>query len=271
MKSRDIEVISTNGALGAEIAGIDLRHPLSEQLIGRIRQALLDHCVIFFRKQNITEEQQVRFTGYFGPPEEHVREQDDRPVKEIFIISNVRKDGRPIGALGNEEVDFHSDLSYLRKPGTLSLLYAVEVPSTGGATQWINCYRAYDELEEELKQRLKGLRAVHRHPVETQNPPQPVDHPVVRTHPETSRKSLYVSPHMTQSIRGVGQTESRDLLERLFRHLTQPRFIWTHDWQVGDLVVWDNRPTMHRRQYFPPTERRIMKRTQIFGQEIPQE
>ena len=265
-----MEVIATTGALGAEIKGLDLRHPLSEDQIGLIRQALLGHCVVFFRGQTITEKQQVRFTSYFGLPVEHVRQQPNRLLKEIFIVSNVQQDGHAIGALGNREIDFHSDLSYLKKPGTLSLLYTVETPKVGGATQWVNCYAAYEALTDELTQRLIGLRAIHRHPIESQNPRQPVDHPVVRTHPETGRKALYISPHLTKSIVGLSKTESRELLDRLFSHATQGRFVWTHQWIVGDLVVWDNRSTMHRRKFFPPTERRIMKRTQIFGQEVPQ-
>ena len=264
-----IRVIPTGGALGAEIRGVDLRYPLADDSARCVRQALLDHCVVFCRDQQITEEQQVRFTRYFGTPVEHVREQPDRSIKEIFIVSNVLADGQPIGALGHAEISFHSDLSYLPKPGTFSFLYAVEVPKTGGATQWANCYAAYEALDDELKARLKGLRAVHRHYIEDHNPPELVHHPIVRTHPETGRKALFVGPHLTKSIVGLSESESRKLLDRLFQHVTQPRFVWTHHWKVGDLIVWDNRPTMHRREPFPATERRIMKRTQIFGDEIP--
>lgn len=264
-----MEIIPSGGALGAEIRGADLRERLSESAITQIRQALLEHLVIYFRGLRISDEDQVRFTNYFGTAVEHVRKQPERPVKEIFIISNVTEDGEPIGALANHEVSFHSDLSYLKKPGTLSFLYAVEVPQHGGNTQWCNCYAAYDALDDAMKARLDGLRAIHRHYEEAQNPPELVDHPVVRTIPETGRKSLYVGPHLTKSIVGVSESESRQLLETLFEHVLQPRFIWTHQWQVGDLVVWDNRCTMHRREPFPDNERRIMNRTQIFGDEIP--
>ena len=264
-----IQVIPTGAALGAEVQGLDLSHPLPDDSVRRIRQALLEHCVIFFRNQEITDAEQVRFTNSFGKSVEHVRKQRERPIKEIFIISNVQIDGQPIGALGNDEVAFHSDLSYLKKPGTISVLYAVELPKTGGATQWLNCSTAYEALEEEIKQRLSGLRAVHRHYVEAQNPPELVDHPVVRTHSETGRKSLYVGPHLTKSIVGLSEPESRRLLDRLFEHLIQPQFIWTHHWQIDDLVVWDNRPTLHRRESFPADQRRIMKRTQVLSEEVP--
>ena len=264
-----VEVIPSGGALGAEIRGLDLRLPLDAGTVGQLRRALLDHCVLAFRDQTIGEADQVRLTGYFGPAVEHVRRQPDRPVKEIFLISNIEENGQPIGALGHGELSFHSDLSYLRRPGTLSLLYAVEVPESGGSTQWCNGYAAYEELDDGLKTEVHGLRAIHRHPVEDQNPPEPVDHPVVRTHPETGRRTLYVGPHLTRSIVGMEPAESRALLDRLFAHMTQPRFVWTHHWCVGDLVMWDNRATMHRREPFPADQRRLMKRTQVLGEEVP--
>jgi taurine dioxygenase len=226
---------------------------------------------LFFRNQHISEADQVRFTSYFGRPVEHVREQPDRPIKEIFYISNIVENGQPIGALGNEELTFHSDLSYLPQPGRISVLYAVELPKVGGATQWCNCYAAYDALEEDIKARLRGLRAVHRHAIDSQNHPTTVTQPVVRTHPETGRKALFISPQFTQYIVGLNHEESRVLLDRLFSHMTQPQFVWTHEWQLGDVVMWDNRPTMHRREPFPARERRLLKRTQIFNDETPYE
>jgi len=267
--STALNVVPTGGALGAQIADIDLTQPLLPDQVGQVRTALLDYGVVFFRNQRISEPDQVRFTSYFGQPVEHVRKQRARPVPEIFIISNVKEDGEPIGALGHGEVSFHSDLSYLRQPGTLSVLYAVEIPQEGGQTQWCNCTAAYADLDSDIKRRIKHLRAVHRHYVEEQNPPEMIDHPVVRTHPETGRKSLYVGPHLTKHIVGMKSGESAELLALLYAHLEQPRFIWTHEWQVGDLVLWDNRPTMHRRLPFPAHQRRLMKRTQIFNDEIP--
>ena len=266
-----LQALPTGGALGAEIQGVDLSQSLLPEVVQGVRGALLDHGVIFFRNQKISEEDQVRFTNYLGPAVEHVRKQRPREVKEIFIISNVTEDGEPIGALGNEDIGFHSDLSYLPQPGTISTLYAVELPSTGGATQWCNGYAACAALDDELKTQLKGVRAVHLHPVESQNPPEPADHPVVCTHPETGRQALYVGPHLTRYLVGKSETESRELLQRLFDHMFQPRFIWAHDWRLDDLVVWDNRCTMHRRPSFPAAERRVMKRTQVFSDAIPQE
>jgi taurine dioxygenase len=263
----DIQIIPTGGALGAEVRGLDLSRPLSAEQVNRLRAAFLDHCVLFFRDQRISEEDQVRFSRYFGNPVPHVREQADRPIQEIFIISNVQENGKPIGALGNEELQFHSDLAYMQKPGSISILYAVEVPETGGDTIWANAYASYDALDEDLKQRLAGRRAIHRHSRPQQNPPVPASHPVFRTHPETGRKVLYVSPHFTRYIEGIGEEESRELLDRLIAHGTHPRFSWRHQWRVGDLLMWDNRCTMHRRESFDDNQRRLMKRTQMFGDE----
>lgn len=266
-----LTIIPTGGALGAEIKGCDLANPLSPEQAAQVRQAMLDHGVIFFRGQTLTDENMVRFTAYFGQPVPHVRKQRERRVKEIFIISNVKENGEPIGELGDELIPFHSDLSYLERPGTLSVLYAIEVPAAGGQTQWCNCTAAYAALGDELKHRLQGLRAVHRHHVEAQNPIEHIAHPIARTHPETGRRSLYVGPHLTRYIAGLDAEVSNALLAELYAHLEQPRFVWTHEWQVGDLVLFDNRPTMHRRLAFPSDQRRLMKRTQIFNDEIPVE
>ena len=266
-----VKIIPTNAALGAQIEDLDLARPLSQTVAAQLYQTLIEHGVLLFRGQKISEADQVRFTNHFGRPVEHVRRQPERPVKEIFLISNIEENGQAIGALGHGELTFHSDLSYLRQPGTVSILYALEVPQSGGQTQWCNCRAAYEALDSATQNRLKGLRAVHRHYNEEQNPPEPVDHPVVCTHPETGRKSLYVGPHLTKYIVGLDPDASHTLLKTLYAHLTQPRFIWTHTWQVGDLIVWDNRSTMHRRLPFPPSERRLMKRTQVFSDAIPYE
>ena len=266
-----LTVVATGGALGAEIKDYNLSNSLTTAQAAQVRQAMLDYGVIFFRGQELSDEDIVRFTAHFGKPVPHVRKQRERKVKEIFIISNVKENGEPIGELGDELIPFHSDLSYLERPGTLSVLYAVEIPAEGGQTQWCNCTTAYETLDDTIKKRLKGLRAVHRHHVNAQNPTEHIAHPIVCTHPETARRSLYVGPHLTRYIAGLDKQESDTLLAELYAHLEQPRFVWTHEWQVGDLVLFDNRPTMHRRLAFPSDQRRIMKRTQIFNDEIPVE
>ncbi len=259
------EVIPTGGALGAEVRGLDLRRELEADTVRMLRAAFLDHSVLFFRGQVISQRDLVRFTRYFGDPVPHVRPQPDRPIKEIFVISNVTEDGKPIGALGSEEIPFHSDLSYLPEPGTISLLYAIEIPERGGETMWANGYAAYEALDPDLKQNIDRLHAVHRHPIDALNTPEPTLHPVVRTHPETGRKVIYVSPHLTHHIADLARKEGKVLLEELIAHATDGRFVWKHQWRVGDLVMWDNRCTMHRRTPFDDRQRRVMWRTQVFG------
>ena len=259
------EVTPTGGALGAEVTGLDLRTELDAETVRQLRTAFLDHCVLFFRGQEISQRDLVRFTRYFGEPVPHVRPQPARPIEEIFVISNVTEDGKPIGALGSEEIPFHSDLSYLPEPGTISLLYAIEIPERGGETMWANGYAAYEALDPEARSRVDGLHAVHRHPIDALNTPEPTMHPVVRTHPETGRKVIYVSPHLTSHIADMEREEGRALLDALIAHATHSRFVWKHRWQVGDLVMWDNRCTMHRRMPFDDRQRRVMWRTQVFG------
>jgi len=203
----------------------------------------------------------VLFTKGFGPAIPHRRKQNDNKLKEIFLVSNVEPEG-----LGHDLVPFHSDLSYMENPGLYSLLLAVQIPKTGGNTKWVNCAQAYDELDEDLKQQLKEKRAVHRHPVEHMNPSSvSPSHPIVRTHPDTGRKSLFVNVQFTRYIEGIDGEESAKILQRVLRHLTQEKYIYEHKWQLGDFLMWDNRFTMHQREHFDPKEIRLMKRTQILG------
>lgn len=265
------DVIPSGAALAAEVVGLDLAQALPEASVQELRQALLDHCVLVFRGQSLSEADQVRFTGYFGTPAKHIRENPTgaKTETEIFVVSNVKENGRAIGSLGHAEIDFHSDLSYLSKPGTISVLYSLELPVSGSQTQWASAYAAYEALDDATKSRIAPLRAVHKHRNESQNPPDPVDHPIVRRHPESGRLALYVTPYMTRSIVGLAPTKSDELLQELLAQVCRPEFVWTHNWLPGDLVMWDNRATSHRRLAFPENERRIMKRTQVFGDEVP--
>ena len=264
-----IEVHPSGAALGAEIVGVDAACALPSDGVATIRKALMEHSVIVLRDQRLDGEAQVQFTKYFGAPEIHVRATAGSTVPGIFVVSNVEEDGKPIGALGHKAIDYHSDLAFMPKPGTLSALYAVEIPPTGGSTTWCSGYACYDALDESIKGRLVGLRATHRHPHGPNNPPEVIDHPMAISHPETGRKALYVTPTFTRSIVGLPADDGEALLQQLFDHVAQPRFGYSHDWRVGDLVMWDNRCTMHRREPFPPQSRRIMHRTQAYNDWIP--
>ena len=269
-KQETMQIVPSGAALGAEIIGLDLNYPLSAKMVAAVRMAVLKHCVVFFRNQMLDDAAQVGFTRHFGPASVHIRDnQPDRLTDEIMMVSNVREDGKPIGSLGHGEILFHSDLSYMPHPGTFSLLYAVEIPAQGGATSWCNNNAAYDGLDAAMKARLAGLRATHLHFRPEQNPEPAVDHPIVCTHPETGRKTLFVSPNFAKNVVGMTKDESETLLETLFAHQTRDEYIWTHEWRVGDLVLWDNRATMHRKEPFPDAQRRILKRTQIFSETRP--
>ncbi|MCH9671222.1 MAG: TauD/TfdA family dioxygenase [Gammaproteobacteria bacterium] len=265
--NESMTVIPSGSALGAEIVGLDLSRPLPPATVVSVRSALLAHEVLCFRGQQVSEREQLDFTRYFGVPEVHVRAQTSEHLPGIFVVSNVMENGVAIGSLGHGNVGFHSDLAYLRKPGTLCTLHALEIPGEGGATHWASGYAAFAALDPALRARLVGLRAIHRHVSEELNPPEAVDHPVVCTHPETGRQTLFLTPLFTREI--VGLSDDGALLEELLAHVVRPEFRWTHEWEVGDLVMWDNRSTMHRRDAFPSGQRRILNRTQVFNDTTP--
>ncbi len=272
-ESYPVEVVETDAPLGAEIRGIDLSQPLSESSSSIIRQALIDHCVVVFRGQNLSEQNQLDFTKLFGKPEVHRRAQSGDKLPGIFIVSNVTENGQAIGSLGHGEIGFHSDLAYMPLPGSISTLYAVEIPQQGGATSWASGYAAYDALDAATQRRLAGKRVSHRHTTEELNPAVTTEHPAVCTHPETGRKTLFVTPLFSRKIRGddLSQPDADALLERLTAHAVEDRFLYQHTWREGDLVVWDNRCTMHRREPIDAQARRLMKRTQILSTSPPSE
>lgn len=272
------------GGLGAEIRGVDLGKDLSNATFAGIHDAFLAHSVLVFREQKIDPDHLADFSRRFGPLEEHVIKQFSlKENPNVFIVSNVKEKGKPIGAIRAGQY-WHSDGSYQEKPALASLLYALDVPSYGGDTMFTSMYAAYQELSEPMKRFLEGLRAVHdytnawdtffsRFPDE--RPPlteeqrakvPPVEHPVIRTHPESGRKALFVNPGFTRRIVGLAPDESRAILDFLFRHSVQPHFIYRHHWAPGDLVMWDNRATWHLAVAdYDMEERRHMYRTSVMG------
>jgi len=268
--------------LGAEVIGLDLSAPLADEDFQRIHRAHLDHHVLVFRDQRITPQQQIDFSSRFGPLQIHVLHQfllQNHP--EILIVSNVIENGQPIG-LGDAGVYWHSDLSYKERPSLGSMLHAQELPSEGGDTLFANMHLAWDTLPAALREAVEGLRAEHSYLVKydelrEKNPwrpklseaqvaeVKPVVQPVVRTHPETGRKALFVSEHFTTRIVGLPEDESRDLLAQLFAHSVRPEHIYRHRWQAHDMVFWDNRSLMHLATPFPAEMRRRLNRTTIEG------
>jgi taurine dioxygenase len=272
-----------DGALGAEVVGLDLSRPVSGDDFRRIHRAHLDHHVLVFRDQRISPAEQVAFSRRFGPLQIHVLKNFQlEGYPEILIVSNILDDaGRPIG-LGDAGHYWHSDLSYKDKPSLGSLLHAQELPSEGGDTLFANQHAAYDALPDELKARIDGLQAEHsylakyeelraRNPWRPKLTPAQIDevapavHPVVRTHPETGRKALFVSEHFTTRIVGLPEAEGRALLDELFARAVRPEFVYRHAWRPHDMVFWDNRSVQHLAAGTPDHLRRKLYRTTIEG------
>jgi taurine dioxygenase len=262
-------------ALGAEIVGVDLRDPIDDALAARLRETWHAHLVILLRGQQLTEEDQVRFAERFGPPAKIHTSQFVRTHPAVMLISNIREDGKPIGALPDGEMQFHTDQCHQERPAMASMLYAIEVPRTGGNTLFANAYLAYETLPADIKARIAGRKALNAYDYDTGATIRGADvpddapscwHPVVRTHPATGRKALYVNRLMTRRIEGLPVAEGDRLLTMLFDHQEQPQFIYEHVWRPGDILMWDNRCTLHARTDFSPDERRLLRRVTILGE-----
>ncbi|HEY0566694.1 MAG TPA: TauD/TfdA family dioxygenase [Xanthobacteraceae bacterium] len=262
-------------ALGVEIVGIDLREPMDGDAFGQILRAWHDNLVLLLRDQHLSEEDEVRFAERFGPLAMIHTPQFVRTHPAVMLISNIREDGKPIGALPDGEMHFHSDQCYKERPAMGSMLYALEIPSRGGNTLFANAYKAYDTLPDTVKRRIDGRKALHAYDYESAATKRGTKlaegvpsyaHPVVRTHPATGRKALYVNRLMTVQIEGLPADESEELLEMLFEHQEKPEFVYEHVWRPGDLLMWDNRCTLHARTDFSADERRLMRRVTVLGE-----
>lgn len=280
-KAVEIEIVPCSAAIGAEIRGVDLAN-IDEATFEAIHRAWLEHLILLFRGQRLSDGGLVAFSRRFGeldiaPPNEN-GQVGVEGYPEVLILSNVLENGKPIGALGNAEAVWHTDMNYIDEPPTGSVLCALEVPPSGGDTGFSNMYRAYDSLPAALRERLGGMRIKHdsstnsggflRHgaaPVSDVASCPGALHPIVRTHPETGRKALYLGRRGYAYIMGLPVEESEDLLDEIWAHATRPELAWHHQWRTGDVVMWDNRCAMHRRDSFDQETRRVMHRTQIKG------
>ncbi|HSW20300.1 MAG TPA: TauD/TfdA family dioxygenase, partial [Ramlibacter sp.] len=259
--------------LGAEVGGLDLAQPVSPALLDAILSAWAKHLVLLFRGQALSDPQLIAFSRRLGdldlcPPNDlgrtHIEE-----FPEIVVISNAVKDGKKLGSLGNYESLWHTDMSYAQVPPRASLLYSLEVPPSGGGTQFSDMYLALEKMPASLRAEIQGLYLVHdasldsagsqRRGVAVVSDPREAPgarHPLVRVHPATRRAALYLGRRKNAYVVGYDIARSEELLDRLWAHATQPEFAWTHHWKVGDLLLWDNRCTMHRRDSFPATSTR---------------
>jgi taurine dioxygenase len=270
---RHIEVRPIAGALGAEIQGADVAQDLAGDVIAEIRQAFLDHLVIFFRNQKLTPREQLAFARRFGEPMEYPQL---KGLPDFPMIT-------PVVKLEHERVNFggvwHSDTTYLERPPMASMLYALEIPPYGGDTLFANQYLAYDNLSEGLKRVFDGLIGINTSAkAEVSRTREDRlreagvelkvlvgEHPVVRTHPETGRKALYVNVGHTTQFKGFTEEESAPLLEYLFRHQVRPEFTCRFRWEPGSLAFWDNRCTQHNPVNDYHGFRRVMHRVTLAG------
>jgi len=274
-----IEVRPTGAALGAEIRGADLR-ALDAAAFAAIHRAWLDHQVLLFRDLALTDDDLVAFSRRFGDLDEApVQESGQRFVDghpEIYVVSNVVQDGVAIGSLGAGEAVWHTDMSYLPRPPKASALYALEVPASGGDTSFCSMYAAWDVLPAALRRRVEHLRVKHdgtfnsggylRQGVTPTGDPRTSPgtvHPLVLAHPESGRRALYLGRRRNAYLEGLSLEQSDALLDEIWAEATREPLTWRHQWRAGDLVFWDNRCTMHRRDAFDPATRRVMHRTQI--------
>jgi taurine dioxygenase len=278
-----MQVANSAAPLGAQIRGLDVSKTLDDATFRAIEEVLHDRGVIVIRDQRLTEEQQIAFSRRFGGLEIHVASQYLKPgYPEILVVSNIIENGRNIG-LADAGQYWHSDLSYVANPSRCSLLYALEVPVREGVvlgdTMFASAAWAHDTLPESMRTRLNGLAAIHRYgdryrmqqaaggraalsEQELKRVPD-VRHPVMRLHPVTGRKVLFVNEGFTAFIEGIPEQESAAVLEELYRHITRPEAQYRHIWQIGDLLIWDNCLTQHRavRNYELPLRRRMHRMT----------
>jgi taurine dioxygenase len=284
MSARPV-LTSRTSAPGAEIQGMDLRN-IGDTEFGHIHRVWLDRLVVLFRGQNLNDKDLIRFSRRFGELDwAPIQETGRRFVEghpEIYVVSNVMENGQPIGSLGAGEAVWHTDMSYLEVPPKASMLYALETPPEGGDTYFCNMYAAYELLPISLRQQISGRMLKHdgtynsggyvRQGMTALDDPissPGVYHPLVVKHPETGWPAVYLGRRRNAYIDGLPLNESEAMLNELWFYAMRDEIVWRHGWSVGDLVLWDNRCTMHRRDPFDPNSRRILHRTQVKGESRP--
>ena len=281
---KDIEVQPLQGApLGARINSIDLAEPIDEDSVETLHRALLDFQVLVFPDQTIDDDQHAEFAKYWGKLQEHVLNQyvqEGRP--EIFIITNLGKDGKPIGEHPDPGAAiWHTDGSWSGERGLVTMLHAQRLPASGGDTLYANMYAAYEGLDDADKTLIESAIAIHdldasrqrtsarlQMTDEQKRAAPPVEWPVVRTHPESGRKCLYLGEHAAR-IKDMSYEEGRALIDRLNAHASQDKYVYRHVWKLNELVMWDNRALMHSATEFDwMNDVRILRRTTTVGERI---
>ena len=287
-----LDVVPMNAALGAELRGVDLAR-LDDATFAGIHRAWLDHLLLVFRRQTIDAHGLVAFAKRFGTPVTssnlHQRDLSERTANQVFklppevtVVTNLQADGKPVGILGDGEVVWHSDFSFKERPTAARMLLAVELPPAGqGRTYFQNCYAAYETLPEDLKRRIPGKTIKQGNVVDTAMKLRPgadlqadirtlpgPSHPIIATHPLTGRNMLYLGRRHSAYLNGLSLEESEALLDALWAHATDARFAYAHTWDVGDVVVWDNQATLHKRDAFESSSRRVLYAAQVEGERL---
>lgn len=284
------KVVPANAPLGAEVEGIDLKK-LDDATFKALHEAWLHHVLLVFRDQSLDAGDLVNLVHRFGTPVTssnlHKRSLDERAANalynlppEVTVVSNVKDQGKTIGILGDGEVVWHADFSFKERPTAARMLVAMELPprDRGGNTYFLNCYAAYDALPEATKKRVSGLSIKQADIIDTAMKIRPgrsleddirtvpgPSHPIISTHPETGSNMLFLGRRHGAYVNGLSLEESEALLNELWAHATQPRFCYEHHWSLGDVVVWDNRATLHKRDPFDPETRRVLYAAQVEG------
>ncbi|MGE5523547.1 MAG: TauD/TfdA dioxygenase family protein [Rhodospirillaceae bacterium] len=288
LKSAPFDVVPMDAALGAEIRGIDLTR-IDDATFQRLHAVWLEQLLLVFRRQHFAAEDLVTLVKRFGTPVTssnlHKRDLAERTANKLFnlppevtVVTNLRENGKPVGILGDGEVVWHSDFSFKEAPTAARMLLAVEIPPSGGHTYFSNCYAAYDTLSADMKKRIAGKTIKQANIVDTAMQLRPgasldVDirdipgpsHPIVSTHPETGHNMIFLGRRHSAYVNGLSLEESEALLDELWAHTTHPKFVYEHHWQQGDVVVWDNRATLHRRDAFQSDNRRVLYAAQVEG------
>jgi taurine dioxygenase len=290
--SAAFDVVPMNAALGAEVRGVDLAR-LDDATFTRIRDAWLQHLLLVFRGQSLKADDLVSLAKRFGTPVSssnlHQRDLSERTANQLFslppevtVVTNLQADGKPVGILGDGEVVWHSDFSFKERPTAARMLLAVELPPAGqGRTYFQNCYAAYETLSDAMKRRITGKTIKQGNVVDTAMKLRPganleadiralpgPSHPIIVTHPATGRPMLYLGRRHSAYVNGLSLAESEALLDELWAHATDPRFGYAHDWAVGDVVVWDNQATLHKRDAFDSSSRRVLYAAQVEGERL---
>lgn len=265
-------------AIGAEAIGFDPRN-FTDADRDALQQAWNQHLVMLIRIPVLSDDEFVAFMSRLGQIENARVLSPLSTRQEVMIISNIRENGQTVGALPDGELSFHYDRVHQKKPTRASALHAIEIPDRGGDTCFANMYLAYETLPDSIKKKIEGRQALNTYDYGGATSPEKKNfadgartaiHPVVRTIPETGRKSLFVSRLMTESIIGLPEEESRELLTLICDHCEQPQFAYRHQWKVGDIVMWDNRCSTHARMDFDSSQRRLMKRIALADSAVPQ-